>query len=97
MTKDMLTKIAVWSIPVLWGAAGVYAQVLGTAEDVEENSDKIESHEDLPGHPIDHQRIQDHAQVMVEIVTEQREMRAEQRDVALSVAAICQATDARCN
>jgi len=97
MTKDLLTKIAIWSIPVLWGAAGVYSQVLGTAEDVEEVADKIEAHHDLPGHPVDHQRLEDHTQVMVEIVTEQREMRAEQRDVALSVAAICQATDARCN
>lgn len=97
MTKDLLTKIAVWSIPVLWGAAGVYAQVLGTAEDVEEVAEKLDVHEDLPGHPVDHQRMQDHTQVMVEIVTEQREMRSEQQDLALSVAAICQATDARCN
>ena len=97
MNKDMLTKIAVWSIPVLWGAAGVYAQVLGTAEDVEVVAEKLEIHEDLSGHPVDHQRLQDHTQVMVEIVTEQREMRSEQQDLALSVAASCQATDARCN
>ena len=97
MNKELLTKIAIWSIPVLWGAAGVYAQVLGTVEDVEVVAEKLDVHEDLPGHPVDHQRIQDHRQVLVEIVTEQREMRSEQQDVALSVAAICQATDARCN
>lgn len=97
MSKDLLAKIALWSLPVFWGAAGVYAQVLGTVEDVEEVAEKLDVHEDLPGHPVDHQRMQDHTQVMVEIVTEQREMRSEQQDLALSVAAICQATDARCN
>ena len=96
MTKEMLLKAALWSIPVLWGAAGVYAEVLGTSDKMEPVVEKLEVHEDLSGHPVDNQRLNDHTRVLVEIVTEQRGMREEQVDLAIDVSAICQATGANC-
>lgn len=88
-------KIAIWSCPVLLGAGGIYAQFIGTAEKVEEIEEEVEDHAALSGHPVDHQRLGDHALVLQEIVTEQRGMRAEQTQIQIDVSAICQAVDCR--
>ena len=52
-------------------------------------------HAALPGHPVDHQRLGDHAKVLEQIVVEQRGMRAEQTQIQIDVSAICQAVDCR--
>ena len=95
MTQAALIKIAIWSCPVLLGAGGIYAQFVGTAAKVEEVEDEIEIHAALPGHPVDHQRLGDHAKVLEQSVVEQRGMRAEQTQIQIDVSAICQAVDCR--
>ncbi len=95
MTQATLVKIAIWCCPVLLGAGGIYAQIIGTAEKVDEVEEEVEIHAALPGHPVDHQRLGDHAKFLEQIVVEQRGMRAEQTQIQIDVSAICQAVDCR--
>ncbi|MCH2423824.1 MAG: hypothetical protein MK196_12040 [Acidimicrobiales bacterium] len=87
--RDVALKIALWAIPVLFGMGALYQTVLGSSVDVVKVQEQLNAHEDLKAHPVTEERIDT-------ILTEQRAMRAEQSDQAESLAAICQATGARC-
>ena len=89
MNKDAALKVAIWCIPVLFGAGAMYQTVLGSSADVVEVAEQLEKHEDFPAHAVGEERIST-------ILTEQRAVRAEQREQAENISAICQATNARC-
>ena len=93
MNKDTALKVALWIIPCVFGCGGFVAMMqsstTGLSADVSEVEARLEAHEDLKAHPVTEERIDT-------ILTEQRAMRAEQSDQAESLAAICQATGARC-
>ena len=82
-------KIAIWCIPVLFGAGALYSTVLGSSHDVSEIQDELEKHEDLPAHAVGEER-------MDTILTEQRDIRDEQKIQGQNLAAICSATGASC-
>ena len=80
-------KTLLWVIPVVFGAGGFYVLMTSTSaqlvHEVAEVQGEIEEHTKLK------ERIDT-------ILTEQRAIRSEQADQAQSLAAICQATGARC-
>ena len=96
MNKDSALKIALWCVPVLFGAGALYNTVLGSSADVSEVQEKIEAHEDLKAHPVTEERITQTEEQITEILTEQRAVRAEQIEQGENLAAICQATGANC-
>jgi hypothetical protein len=89
MNKDLALKIALWSVPMLFGMGALYQTVLGSSADVVEVESRLEAHEDLKAHPVTEERLDT-------IVTEQRAVRAEQIQQGENLAAICQATGANC-
>ena len=93
MTKENRLKALIWVVPIVFGAGGFYSMTVngsaGLAEDVAEVQEKIESHEDLKAHPVTEERLET-------IVTEQRAVRAEQKEQGENIAAICAATGANC-
>lgn len=86
-------KTLLWVIPVVFGAGGFYVLMTSTSaqlvHEVAEVQGEIEEHTKLKAHPVTEERIDT-------ILTEQRAIRSEQADQAQSLAAICQATGARC-
>ena len=89
MNKDVALKIALWSVPVLFGMGSLFQTVLGSTADVVDVETRLEAHEDLKAHPVTEERIDT-------ILTEQRAVRAEQIEQGENLAAICQATGANC-
>ena len=89
MSKDNALKIALWVIPTLFGMGALYQTVLGSSADVAEVQEELEAHQDLKAHPVTEERLDT-------IVTEQRAVRAEQKDQGENIAAICAATGANC-
>ena len=96
MSKELSLKVAIWIIPVLFGAGALYQTVIGSSAAVAEIQVQLESHEDLAAHPVTELRVTQSEDQIEEILVEQRAMRAEQSDQAESISAICQATGARC-
>ncbi len=103
MNKDMLIKVLVWSIPVIFGAGALLQTITSDTADIGNLQDKVEaqeqalaSHEGLSGHPVSQTQIQHLTDQQDQMMTEQREMRAEQRAIAVDLSAICQATGATC-
>lgn len=90
MNADTLVKIGLWASAVLFGAGGIAAQMVGAHDIASDAYAKIESHEDEAGHPIGLERIET-------VMTEQRALRDEVTAQGRSIAAICQATGARCD
>lgn len=82
-------KIALWCVPVLFGFGAMYQTMLGSSADVVKVAADIEQHEALAAHPVTGARLEI-------IVTEQRAMREDVAEQAMNIAAICQATGARC-
>ncbi len=103
MSKDMVVKILIWSIPVIFGA-GAFVQVVTSdtaslgdlREKVEAQGKALATHEGLSGHPVSQTQIQHLTVQQDQMMQEQRAMRDEQRDIAMDLAAICQATGATC-
>ena len=89
MNKDLALKAAIWVLPVLFGAGALYQTVLGSSADVVEVEARLEAHEDLKAHPVTEERIDT-------ILTEQRDIRDEQKVQGQNLAAICSATGANC-
>jgi len=86
-------KIALWAIPIIF-SCGAFVAVTNaaftdTSSDVAEVKVDLDKHEALRAHPVTEERIDT-------ILTEQRAVRAEQKDQAENISAICQATGARC-
>ena len=90
MNADTLVKIGLWASAVLFGAGGIAAQMVGAHDIASDAHSKIESHEDEAGHPVGLERIET-------VMTEQRALREEVTAQGRSIAAICQATGARCD
>ena len=90
---DHRLKMLLWAIPVVWGFGGFYALMMSTSATLESDVATVQTglreHEALKAHPVTESRLD-------VLVTEQRAVRAEQSDQAESLAAICQATGARC-
>lgn len=103
MGKDMALKVLVWSIPVVFGAGTLVQMVTSDTADIGDLQEKVEqqqtalsTHEGLSGHPVSQTQIQHLTVQQDQMMTEQRAMRDEQRDIAMDLAAICQATGASC-
>ena len=86
-------KIALWAIPIIFSCGAFYAVPTASSADVTADVASIKAdldkHEALRAHPVTEERIDT-------ILTEQRAVRAEQREQAENISAICQATGARC-
>jgi len=93
MNRDLTMKVLVWVIPVVFGAGGFYALITSTSastsHDLAEVRVELDEHKELKAHPVTEERIDT-------ILTEQRAVRAEQKEQAENISAICQATGARC-
>ena len=87
--KDTALKIAIWIIPVVFGAGSLAQIVTGSSADVHEVEARLEAHEDLKAHPVTEARLD----VLVE---EQRTIRTEQKQMNENLTAVCVATGARC-
>ena len=86
-------KIALWAIPIIFSCGAFYAVTTASSADVTADvasiKAELDKHEALRAHPVTEERIDT-------ILTEQRAVRAEQREQAENISAICQATGARC-
>jgi|GEM_PF-5902419 len=93
MSRDNLVKAIIWSIPIIFGAGGFYAFItsntISLTNDVAEVQIGLSEHKELKAHPVTEERIDT-------ILTEQRAVRAEQKEQGENIAAICAATGARC-
>ena len=89
MNKESVMKVAIWCIPVLFGAGALYNTVLGSSADVVEVQQRLEKHEDLRAHPVTEEKLD-------VISSEQKALRVQQTQQGENIAAICQATNARC-
>ena len=99
-----MVKALVWSIPVIFGAGALVQTV--TSDDaslssleakLESTEEDLHAHGALPGHPVSMTQIDHLATQQDEMMTEQRAMRTEQHNMAMDLAAICQATGADCS
>ena len=88
-SADMLLKIALWSVPVLFGAGSLFQMAAGSSARVVDLVADLEDHEELASHPVTGAKLEI-------IVTEQRAMREDVAEQAANIAAICQATGAAC-
>ena len=101
--KDLIMKGLVWSIPVIFGAGAFMQMVNSDAASIGDLQDKVEAqekaladHSSLSGHAVSQTQIQHLTDQQDVMMTDQRAMREEQQDMALDLAAICQATGASC-
>tara|TARA_R110000787_G_scaffold285733_1_gene402170 strand:+ start:426 stop:710 length:285 start_codon:yes stop_codon:yes gene_type:complete len=89
VNTSLALKVALWCVPVLFGAGSLFQMVAGSSAQVAEVAADIEEHEALEAHPVTRAKL--------EIIhTEQRAMRDDVARQAASIAAICQATGASC-
>ena len=93
MNKDTALKSLLWLVPVVFGAGGFYTMMSSTStqltQEVAEIQVEVEEHVQLEAHPVTKARLE-------VLVTEQREMRSDLKTQSSNLAAICQATGARC-
>jgi hypothetical protein len=82
-------KVAIWCIPVLFGLGAMYQTMLGSSADVATVVAGLDKHESLDSHPVTGAKLEI-------IVVEQRALRDDVAEQAVSIAAICQATGAQC-
>ena len=82
-------KVALWAVPVLFGFGAMYQSLAGSSAQVAEDAAGLEDHASLESHPVTGARLEI-------IVTEQRALRDDVAEQAISIAAICQATGAIC-
>jgi hypothetical protein len=101
--KEMGLKILVWAIPVVFGAGALVqtvrsddASLANLQDEVTEQTEDLDAHKILPGHPVSTTQIEHLAEQQGQMIVEQRAMRVTQGDMAMDLAAICQATGADC-
>lgn len=94
--QEKMIKLAQWALPVVFAAGGLYATFHSLTSDVAAVERRVEAHEDLDAHPVSEVKLQELQTVQAAMQVEQREMRLEQKHAAENIAAICQATGARC-
>ena len=96
MTKDDMLKAAVWLVPIVFTAGGLMWQSGEVKTEVAALSGDFDTHEKLEAHPVATVQLEEHREVLAELMVEQRAMRTEQTEQAVNISAICQATGARC-
>tara|TARA_R110000824_G_scaffold43107_3_gene126510 strand:- start:3452 stop:3736 length:285 start_codon:yes stop_codon:yes gene_type:complete len=91
-TVDQL-KLAVWIIPVVFGAGGfvsmMSASSSGLSKDLEAVQSEISDHQAKDSHPVTAARLE-------VVIDEQRELRSSMAEANENIAAICAATKSRC-
>ena len=99
----MVLKILVWSIPVVFGAGSLVQMVSADTSDIGDLEATVNAqekalnvHTSLSGHAVSQTQIQHLTDQQDEMLTDQRVMRDAQQDMAMDLAAICQATGAHC-
>lgn len=99
----MIFKILVWSIPVVFGAGTLVQMVSSDTSDIGDLETNVQAqekalivHTSLSGHAVSQTQIQHLTDQQDEMITDQRVMRDAQQDMAMDLAAICQATGAHC-
>ena len=88
-SSEIALKVALWCVPVLFGAGSLFQVVAGSSAMVADVAADMEEHEALDAHPVTRAKLEI-------IVTEQRAMREDVAQQAANIAAICQATGASC-
>lgn len=83
-------KVLVWLIPVIFGAGGVYAHVSRASADITEVNKSLDAHlKKGVGHTATQVRLDQMEKNQTQIISEQKSN-------AENIAAICQATGAKC-
>jgi hypothetical protein len=86
-------KVALWLVPIIFSVGAFYSMTLNSTAHIEAELEEVvtglAAHSALKAHPVTEERINT-------IMLEQRAIRDEQTDQGRSLAAICQATGARC-
>lgn len=96
LTKDDALKAALWLVPIIFTAGGLMWQSGEVRVEVSSLIEDFGTHEKLEAHPIAAVQLEEHREVLEELMVEQRAMRTEQTEQAVNISAICQATGARC-
>ena len=86
-------KMALWAVPIIFSCGGFWALMTSTSSqlthEVAEVQVELQEHTKLKAHPVTEERIDT-------ILTEQRDIRDEQKVQGQNLAAICSATGASC-
>ena len=96
LTKDDALKAAIWLVPIIFTAGGLMWQSGEVHAEVSSLIDDFDTHEKMEAHPIATVQMEEHRAVLETLMVEQRAMRSAQTSQAVDIAAICQATGARC-
>lgn len=89
LDNGTLTQVLIWLSALVFGAGGMFAQVVGARDAVDHLKTEVSYHTSQPGHPVSMERLDT-------LMVEQRALRADVTDQGKSLAAICQATGAIC-
>ena len=95
-TKDDALKAAIWLVPIIFTAGGLMWQSGEVKAELSSLVGDFDTHEKLEAHPVANVQLEEHREVLEELMVEQRAMRTEQTEQAVNISAICQATGARC-
>ena len=92
-TTEHRLKMALWAVPIIFSCGGFWALMTSTSSqlthEVAEVQVELQEHTKLKAHPVTEERIDT-------ILTEQRDIRDEQKVQGQNLAAICSATGANC-
>ena len=92
-TTEHRLKMALWAVPIIFSCGGFWALMTSTSSqlthEVAEVQVELQEHTKLKAHPVTEERIDT-------ILTEQRDIRDEQKVQGQNLAAICSATGASC-
>lgn len=92
-TTEHRLKMALWAVPIIFSCGGFWALMTSTSSqlthEVAEIQVDLQEHTKLKAHPVTEERIDT-------ILTEQRDIRDEQKVQGQNLAAICSATGANC-
>jgi preprotein translocase subunit SecF len=96
ITKDDALKAALWLVPIIFTAGGLLWQSGEVRAELVTLTADFDGHEKLEAHPVSAVQLEEHRAVLETLMVEQRAMRSAQTSQAIDIAAICQATGARC-
>ena len=96
ITQSDVLKAGVWLAPIIFTAGGLLWQSGEVRAELVALTADFDGHEKMEAHPIAAVQLEEHREMVEELMVEQRATRAEQTEQAVNIAAICQATGARC-
>jgi hypothetical protein len=96
ITQSDVLKAGVWLVPIVFTAGGLMWQSGEVRAELSSLVGDFDTHERLEAHPVANVQLEEHREVLEELMVEQRAMRSEQTEQAVNISAICQATGARC-